>query len=40
MATPFGVLLDLIAIEQIKTEGFKRKHVETEDDFWALMEME
>lgn len=34
---PWGLFLDLIAVEQIKTEGFTRKHIETEDDFWALL---
>lgn len=37
---PFGELLDMIAIDQIKMGGFSRKHVETEEDFWRLMEME
>lgn len=40
MATPVGELLDLIAIDQIKTQGFTQKHVETEEDFWRLLEME
>lgn len=34
---PWGQLLDLIAVEQIKVEGFARKYQETEDDFWKLL---
>ncbi|WP_286030113.1 hypothetical protein [Anaerotignum lactatifermentans] len=38
---PFGELCDLIAIEQIKAEGAKRKHVKTEEEereeFFALL---
>ena len=34
---PFGRLLDLIAVEQIKTEDAKEKKAE-EDDFFALLE--
>ncbi len=37
MAIPFGRLLDLIAVEQIKTEEAKEKRTE-EDDFFALLE--
>lgn len=29
---PFGELLDYMAIEQIKTEGARRKHVLTDED--------
>ncbi len=29
---PFGELCDLIAIEQIRAEGAKRKHVKTEEE--------
>lgn len=29
---PFGELCDLIAIEQIKTEGAKLKHIKTEEE--------
>lgn len=29
---PFGELLDLVSIEQIKTEGFKRRRVLTDED--------
>ena len=35
---PFGELLDLIAIDLIKTEGYIQRHKETEEDFWALLE--
>lgn len=38
LALPVGELLDLIAVEQIKTEGFKLKQPEAEDDFWALLD--
>lgn len=34
---PFGRLLDLIAVEQIKTEEAKEKRT-VEDDFFALLE--
>lgn len=34
---PFGQLLDLITIEQIKHEGAKYRPPETEGDFWELM---
>lgn len=37
MALPFGVLMDLIAVYQIKEEGAKEK-VSEEDDFFALLE--
>ena len=36
---PLGLLLDLIAIEQIKEEGFVLVNKQ-EDDFWALLERE
>lgn len=36
---PLGLLLDLIAIEQIKEEGFELVNKQ-EDDFWALLERE
>ena len=35
---PWGQFLDLIAVEQIKREGFTFKAPETEADFWALLE--
>lgn len=34
---PHGELLDLIAVEQIKNEGFTPKAPESEDDFWELL---
>lgn len=34
-----GELLDLIAIEQIKREGYTRRAREMEDDFWSLLEL-
>lgn len=37
MAMPFGMLLDIIAVEQIKNEGAKEKRDE-EEDFFALLE--
>ncbi len=39
MSLPFGRLADLIAIEQIKTEGAKRKKSRKaeESEFWRLM---
>lgn len=39
MSTRFGELLDLIAIEQIKREGFERKRTEDEevDDFFRML---
>lgn len=35
-AMPFGYLLDLIAVEQIKNEGAKEKKPDN-DDFFALL---
>lgn len=29
---PFGELLDFVAIEQIKVEGARQKHILTDDD--------
>lgn len=39
---PFGELLDLIAIEQIKKEGaiYKKSISEEETDFWKAMDKE
>ena len=34
---PFGMLLDLISIEQIKHEGAIFKPRESKDDFWELL---
>ena len=39
MDFPLGELLDLIAVEQIKHEGFALRE-RREDDFWALRERE
>ena len=36
---PHGELLDLIAVEQVKTCGYIPKAQETDDDFWAVLEM-
>lgn len=38
MCLPFGELLDLVAIDQIKVDGYTQKHKETEEDFWHLLE--
>lgn len=38
LSLPVGEMLDLIAVEQVKTEGFIGKNPESEDDFWALLE--
>lgn len=37
LALPYGQLLDLVAIEQIKHEGAKLKKND-EDEFWELLE--
>lgn len=40
MDLPLGELLDLIAVEQIKHEGFALRDARRDEDFWALMERE
>ncbi len=41
---PFGELCDLIAIEQIKKEGAKLKHIKTEEEereeFFEILKLE
>lgn len=37
---PAGELMDLIAVEQIKYEGFSLRRQESEDDFWTLLDKE
>lgn len=32
LSIPFSLLLDLIAVEQIKVEGLERKHTAAEED--------
>lgn len=36
---PHGELLDLIAVQRIEEKGFMPAAQETEDDFWAVLEM-
>ena len=38
LSLPVGEMLDLIAVEQVKTEGFIAKNPESKDDFWELLE--